>query len=68
MLLLVLSELEPGQGEWRSFQIEKFNGVAPRPRPGGVAHLAKKFLPKRADVLRFGACLFLAGGPFTVRA
>ncbi len=46
----------------RSFQIEKFNGVAPR--PGGVAHLAKKFLPKRAEVLRFGACLF-SRGPFS---
>ena len=42
--------------EWFFFQIEKLNGVAPR--PDGVGLLAKRFLPKRADILRFGACLF----------
>ncbi len=58
------------QGRKRSFifRIQKVNTVAPR--PAAHAHLAKKFLPRhRADVLRFGACLYFftfyfSPGPF----
>ena len=59
-LLLGFSEL---QVRARSFQIEKFNGVAPR--PGGVAHLAKcSFRSGPMFPASVPAC-FLAGGPFS---
>jgi hypothetical protein len=58
----IFSELEHSSGARKKFffQIQKVNGVAPRP-----GNLAKKFLPKRrAEVLRFGACLDFFFFPF----
>jgi len=57
-LLLGFSELE--QVRARSFQIVKFNGVAPR--PGGVAHLAKSSFRSGPMFPASVPACFLAGG------